>query len=334
MALKKRKTYGIFLTVLLILGAVYGFGPRLPEREPDKKLPEIPVAIDEIAEYVRDREVRMPVKPGNEGVIQWGDSTGRPTEYVLLYLHGFTASRFEGEPITTDFVREFRVNAYFPRLAAHGLEDTEAMLEMTPARLYDSAKEALVIAHTLGQKVIVMGTSTGCTLALMLAADFPDLVDALILYSPNIKIRNPMAFLLSGPWGLQITRAVHGGKYAVSADAPESEDCKYWYCKYRLEAQVYLQQLLDMRMNRREFEKVHQPVFLGYYYKDEKHQDPTIDVRAALKMFDELGTPATLKRAVAFPEAGVHVIACGLSSKAIPAVRKQTFAFARQVLGL
>ncbi|MFR6382415.1 MAG: alpha/beta hydrolase [Odoribacter splanchnicus] len=68
-----------------------------------------------------------------------------------------------------------------------------------------------MIAHKLGKKVIIMGTSTGCTLALMLAADFPVLVDALILYSPNIKIKNPMAPLLSGPWGLQISGAVHGG---------------------------------------------------------------------------------------------------------------------------
>ena len=75
----------------------------------------------------------------------------------------------------------------------HGLQGTEAMLGMTPANLYNSAKEALVIAHKLGKKVIIMGTSTGCTLALMLAADFPRLVDALILYSPNIKIKNPMA---------------------------------------------------------------------------------------------------------------------------------------------
>lgn len=93
-----------------------------------------------------------------------------------------------------------------------------------------------------------------------------------------------MAPLLSGPWGLQISRAVHGGKYAVSDDPADSEDCKYWYCKYRLEAQVYLQQLLDMRMNRREFEKVSQPVFLGYYYKDSDHQDETIEVKAALNM--------------------------------------------------
>ena len=125
-----------------------------------------------------------------------------------------------------------------------------------------------------------------------------------------------------------------GNGEPVSDDPADSEDCKYWYCKYRLEAQVYLQQLLDMRMNRREFEKVSQPVFLGYYYKDSDHQDETIEVKAALNMFDELGTPKDEKRAVAFPNAGVHVIACGLSSKAIPEVRQQTFDFARQVLGM
>ena len=329
-----KRRYMIPLLILVVLGIAYWAGPRLPRTELNTDLPDLPVGIDRISEYVQDREARLPVKPDNQGIILWGDSVARPTTYVLLYLHGFTASRFEGQPIISDFVKEFRVNAYLPRLAAHGLQGTEAMLGMTPANLYNSAKEALVIAHKLGKKVIIMGTSTGCTLALMFAADCPRRVDALILDSPNIKIKNPMAPLLSGPWGLQISRAVHGGKYAVSDDPADSEDCKYWYCKYRLEAQVYLQQLLDMRMNRREFEKVSQPVFLGYYYKDSDHQDETIEVKAALNMFDELGTPKDEKRAVAFPNAGVHVIACGLSSKAIPEVRQQTFDFARQVLGM
>ena len=329
-----KRRYMIPLLILVVLGIAYWAGPRLPRTELNTDLPDLPVGIDRISEYVQDREARLPVKPDNQGIILWGDSVAQPTTYVLLYLHGFTASRFEGQPIISDFVKEFRVNAYLPRLAAHGLQGTEAMLGMTPANLYNSAKEALVIAHKLGKKVIIMGTSTGCTLALMLAADFPQLVDGLILYSPNIQIKNNFAPLLSGPWGLQIARLFHGGRYYNSSDAPDSEDCKYWNCRYRVEAQVYLQQLLDMRMNRKEFARVHQPVFLGYYYKDAEHQDQTIEVKAALRMFDELGTPPDRKVKVAFPEAGVHVIACGLSSKAIPQVREKTFEFARQVLKL
>lgn len=322
------------LVIVVVLVVVYWMGPKLPRTALSTELTPLAVGIDSISEYVHGMEAGLPVRPGNEGVIVWGDSLKRSTEYVLLYLHGFTASRWEGYPLTEDFIREFKVNAYLPRLAAHGLDVEEPLLDMTPANLYNSAKKALIIAHKLGQKVVIMGTSTGCTLALMLAADFPELVDGLILYSPNIEINNPFAPLLSGPWGLQITRAMHHGKYCFSDDIPGSEDWKYWYPKYRVEAQVYLQQLLDMRMNRKEFKKVHQPVFLGYYYKDAVHQDPTIRVKAALKMFDELGTPAREKRAVAFPEAGVHVIAYGGTSKAIPEVRRQTFLFAREVLGM
>lgn len=324
----------IILLVIIILVVVYYTGPRMPVKPLNTELPAIPVCVDSLEEYVQAKDAGLPVKPGNEGMIVWADSVGKPTPYVLLYLHGFSASHYEGFPITRDFIKEFGTNAYLPRLAAHGLDVEEPLLDMTPVRLYNSAKEALVIAHKLGKKVIIMGTSTGCTLALMLAADYPQMVDGLILYSPNIQIKNSFAPLLTGPWGLQIARLAHGGKYYVSKDAPDSEDCKYWNCRYRVEAQVYLQQLLDMRMNDREFGRVRQPVFLGYYYKDKMHQDQTVEVKAALRMFDALGTPLNEKVKAAFPEAGVHVIACGLSSKDIPGVREKTFEFARQVLGL
>lgn len=90
-----------------------------------------------------------------------------------------------------------------------------------------------------------------------------------------------MAPLLSGPWGLQISRAVHGGKYAVSDDPADSEDCKYWYCKYRLEAQVYLQQLLDMRMNRPGIRKSLSACFFRLLLQRFRSSGETIEVKAA-----------------------------------------------------
>ncbi len=329
-----KRRYVISLGMIVLVTTVYLTGPRLKRTELNLELPTIDVGIDEIEDYVAQREVALPVKPGNESIVVWADSVARPTEYVLLYLHGFTASRYEGYPVTHDFIETFGVNAYLPRLAGHGLEVDEPLLDMTPANLYESAKEALVIAHKLGKKVVVMGTSTGCTLALMLAADFPAMVDGLILYSPNIRIRNSASLLLSGPWGLQLSRIVHGGLYAVSDDSIDSEDCKYWYCRYRVEAQVYLQQLLDMRMQRKEFGRVRQPLFLGYYYKDDEHQDGTVEVKAALQMFEEVGTPENRKVKKAFPKAGAHVIACELTSGAVAEVRTATFEFARNVLGM
>ena len=328
--MKKRIVYPLVIIATLVV--VYFLGPKIKCIELDTILPVISVGIDSISQYVEQQEAQYPVKPDNESIILWGDSVARPTSYVLLYLHGFSASRNEGYPVTHDFVKEFKVNAYLPRLAEHGLMLDEPLLNMTPTALYNSAKQSLVIAHKLGQKVVIMAISTGCTLALMLAADYPKLVDGLILYSPNIKIKDIFSPLLSGPWGLQLTRMAHGSKYYISGDLPDSEDCKYWYCRYRVEAQVYLQQLLDMRMNEKEFAKVHQALFLGYYYKDEKQQDQTIDVKAALKMFDELGSPKDQKVKMAFPRAGAHVIASEITSKSVDEVKKQTFKFARHVL--
>lgn len=318
--------------VLVVLFCAYILGPRFPKPVLRGEIPEIPVDVGLVADYVTEKESGFPIKPGNESLVLWGDSVGRKTEYVLLYLHGFSASRYEAYPVTHDFVRRYKVNAYLPRLAEHGLQGEDALLHMTPDALYASALEAFAVAHKLGEKVILMGTSTGGTLSLMLAADFPGKVDALILYSPNIRIKEKTAPLLSGPWGLQIARAAFGGKYRKTKD--RADICRYWDCRYRLEATVYLQQLLDARMHAEEFAKVKVPVFMGYYYKDKQHQDQTVDVNAALWMFDFLGTPDTLKVKRAFPDAGAHVIGCELTSGAVAEVEEATFEFVEKIIGL
>jgi hypothetical protein len=131
---------------------------------------------------------------------------------------------------------------------------------------------------------------------------------------------------------LQIARLNFGGDYRKIND-PE-EICKYWYCRYRAEGTVYLQQLLDKEMNKDVFQKVKCPVFLGYYYKDEDHQDQTVSVSAALKMYDQLGTPSSEKMKAAFPNAGSHVIACRLTSKSLNEVEQATWSFTENVLHL
>jgi hypothetical protein len=160
------------------------------------------------------------------------------------------------------------------------------------------------------------------------------LINGLILFSPNIAINNPAAFLLSKPWGLQIARSVYKGNYRVTNPDFASEDCRYWNCKYRLEAIVYLQQLVESTMKKKTFSKIKAPVFLGYYFKDEQNQDQVVKVDAMLKMFDQLGTPENLKEKVAFPEAGEHPIASKLFSKQWQDVENASFKFAEEKLGL
>jgi len=329
--MQKIKYLLISMAALVLL---YIAGPTPPKPHLDESLPKIEGSIENYVSTM-DNKRGLLLRPGCEAKILWAnDSTKQVTEYVLLYLHGFSASRREGYPVNEDFASHYGCNAFLARLASHGENTDTPLLEMTPERLYESAKEALVVASQLGRKVIIMGCSTGCTLALKLAADFPGKVDGLILYSPNVQIKQKSALLLSRPWGLQIAQMTYFSKFRVLEKDPGSEYCKYWNCRYRVEAIVYLQQFLDVTMKKEVFAKVTCPVFLGYYFKDEQHQDQVVEVKAALRMFDELGTADEKKRAIAFPEAGNHVITCDLTSGAVPAVRGVTYAFAEEVLAM
>ena len=326
------KALKIVSGIVLLLFAAFFLGPVMPDPILNSKLP---VVSEPISAYVTRLESAEKVRPGNEAKIIWAnDSLHTTTEYVLLYLHGFSASRHEGFPVNEDFPKRYKCNAYLARLASHGLITDNPLIDMTPDRLYESAKLALVIASHLGKKVIIMGTSTGGSLALKLAADFPEMVYSLILYSPNISIKQKASVLLSKPWGLQIARLNFGGDFRVSSDDPAGEICKYWYCRYRAEGPVYLQQLIDNTMTDEIFSKVKCPLFLGYYYKDEDHQDQVVEVKSSLEMFRKVKTPDSNKISKPFPEAGSHVIASDLTSKSVAEVAQATYSFAEQILKL
>lgn len=330
-----KKFLRITLVIIAILIVAYFAGPEFPKPELSSRLPVNHIETANLETYIKNKEAGLKIKPDNESKIIWAnDSLKDKTAYCLLYLHGFSASWYEGNPVNIDFARRYGMNLYAPRLASHGIDTTEALIDMTPDRLYESAKEALVVAQSLGEKVILMGTSTGGTLALKLASEFPELMEGLILLSPNVAINNPAAFLLSKPWGLQIARSVYKGDYRITNQDFASEFCQYWNCRYRLEAIVYLQQLVEATMTEETFSKVDKPVFLAYYYKDEEHQDPTVKVDAMLKMYDQLKTPPSKKQKQAFPDAETHVIGCKLFSGAWKEVETASYQFAEEKLGL
>ncbi len=331
--MKRLKKY-LFIAIAILVIA-YLLGPKPGKPKITKDLPVIQGSLSTLESLIEKKEAAFSLKKDNETRIIWAnDSIKERTNYCLLYLHGFSASWYEGYPVNTRFAKHFAMNAYYPRLAAHGIDTPDALIDMTPGNLWESAKEALMTAKVLGKKVVIMSTSTGGTLALKLASDFPEYVEGLILLSPNIRINNGAAFLLSKPWGLQIARNVYDSKYRITNEDFGSKDCQYWDCKYRVEALVYLQQLVDVTMKPETFKNVTAPVFLGYYYKDNENQDDVVKVSAMLKMFDKLGTPTDKKMKTAFPEAGDHVIGCELTSGSVNDVLKATIQFAEEIMGL
>lgn len=324
----------IALAVIAILAILYWFGPEPATPSYDLSLPAVPSDPGGLEQYVQARERRHRLKPENEACIVWQDTAHHKTPYSIVYLHGFSASRKEGDPVVTDFARRYGCNLYLSRLDGHGIDTSEPLLTMSAAGLWRDAKEALCIGRTLGDKVIVVGTSTGGTLALKLAAEYPDQVYAVVNMSPNIAINDPLAFLANNPWGLQLARWVKDGLYNHTDGANDPQISRYWYTTYRLEAVSELQNLLESTMTKSTFKKVRQPILNLYYYKDEAHQDPTVKVTAILAMEKELGTPQDQKAAVAIPGAGAHVLGSSLTSGDVPGVEHAIYRFTEDILKL
>ena len=322
------KILKILFVIIVVLTVGYFIGPKPSRAKYSVVMPNVAV-IDSLEVYIRSQESKHKIKPGNEAEIVWADSTNhQQTEYAVVYLHGFSASKEEGNPVHINFAKSIKANLYLARLADHGIDTIAPMQYFTADKLWETAKEALAIGKKLGKKVILVGTSTGGTLALQLAAAYPE-VHSLILLSPNIEINDDKVWLLNNPWGLQIARKVSGGDERV-LDGKTPIYKKFWFDHYRLESVVQLQELLESAMNKQTFEKVKQPTLLLYYYKNEKQQDPVVKVSAMLKMFDELGTPKNKKEKQALPNTENHVIGSYITSKDISAVEKAIGEFAKK----
>jgi esterase/lipase len=329
-----------FLLGLLVafglLAVVYALGPRPDAPQETYETPPLPTLLPVLEAQLKSEEAATPgLRPGCQARIVWADSAKKgKTPYALLYLHGFSASPAgEGDPVAFNLARTFGCNLFLPRLAGHGVDlGDETMATLTTDEYLASAERALAIAKHLGDTVLVVGTSAGGALTLWLASRHPD-IRAAVTYSPCIEIFDPNAKLIDDPWGLQLARLITGKKFNDIQNPVEAQK-KYWTTHYRLEGVRMLQNFLTHDMTAETFGKVRCPVLLCYYYKNEQEQDKVVSVPAMLRMFDELGTPAPLKRKVNLPSTMRHEMASKYLSHDVAAVERETERFLEQIVGL
>ena len=328
MTLNSKFTLAFFAVLLLFSGCKFPV-PALNGKVDTSKTE----TMKEVARQVKiQNDTTKNLKPDNEARIIWANpASPAKTEFVLIYIHGFSASCKEAYPVNYNFAKRYGMNMYCARLAAHGVSDEKPMINLTAEAYLESARQALEIGRQLGEKVILMSTSTGGTLSLKLAADNP-WIYALIMYSPNVDVVDKKAHWLTNKFGYGLAKLVKGDMIVYDDDPPEVQ--KYWQSKYHINGVRAMTQLLEKTMTPETFAKVKQPVFVGYYYKNEDEKDPTVSIDAMMKMYDELGTPANLKEKVAFPNAGCHPIPSEIYNKHYKDVEVKTYEFAEKVLGL
>jgi len=179
-----------FFSFLVLLIAVYFVCPKSDSGPITLEYPTVPAEAELLEKYIEEKESKMKnLRPDNEARIVWLDSTKTKTPYSLVYLHGYSASWYEGEPIHRETAKKYGMNLYLSRLAGHGVGSKESFKDVTSDDLMDSALEAIAIGKQLGEKVIVMGCSTGATFGLPSMA-FDSEIAAGVFYSPNIGQTN------------------------------------------------------------------------------------------------------------------------------------------------
>ena len=307
------KKIALVLIVVVLVFLLFGSKPDHFEVDPIIKLETIPVT--NLDEYIQNQESSHKIRPGNEAQIVWADSIPAKTNYSLVYLHGFSASHMEGNPVHRALAKKYGMNLYLTRLHEHGLIGDQPLDKFEADKFVESTKQAINIGHALGEKVIVIGTSTGATPAIYLAAHNPALFDILLFFAPNIDVADPRSFLLTYPWGKELAEFLEGDRLKQGMSTPEFD--KYWYPTYCTSSAVELLSLIENTMTEDIFSKIQQPIFVSYYYQNEEEKDDIISTKAIENFYDKIGTPANFKRLVHTPKSGNHVTISSITSKDI-----------------
>ncbi|WP_116127052.1 alpha/beta hydrolase [Lewinella sp. IMCC34183] len=319
--------------VLSVVAFAWLAGPRIEQPFYAADLPDVPDDLGLLQQGIHDHEELAATRPNNEARIVWRDSVPQVTEFAFVYLHGFAGSYRDGFPVNVNLAAIFGANAYLGRWSGHGLQAGEALREFTPKAAWADAREALAIGKRIGKRVIVMSTSTGGTLALKLAAIFPDDVYALINVGPNVEDDQPGAGLLMSPWGHELARlASFGTNKKVAQDEPGA--AQYFDTVYPSEALVNLQILVQTTMLDSTFAAVRCPVLTVYYKQNFVQKDQHVEVTRFPGVHEAFATPTDQKLLVALPTPKTHFVASDIKSKDWMAPQRVMANFCQEVLGM
>ena len=188
------------------------------------------VELAGIDDWLAQREVTVPgLRNGCGAEIVWAGAAETETEWSVVYLHGFSATQQDLRPMPDRLAAALGANLFLARLTGHG-QDGDALAAATDAAWRYDAQEAIDIGHLIGRKVLLIGCSTGCTLAALALAGGAK-VDGCVLVSPNFGLRHLLARLvLALPGVRHYGHLLAGSERSFPALSPEHE--AFWTLRY------------------------------------------------------------------------------------------------------
>lgn len=241
------------------------------------------------------------LREGCQKQVVWANGVAK-TRLVLVYVHGFSATPAEVRPLPDMVAKALGANLYFTRLVGHG-QDGAAMGRATLAEWEADVAEAFEVAAALGDEVILMGCSTGCTL-LTTALARGAKAKGIVHLSPNYGLRNKAAHLL-----LQMPGVRRWGPFLVgrerSFDVISEAHEHYWTTRYDTAAVFTMADAVRTAMGAA-IERIKVPAYFAY-----AETDQVVDPKKTAKVMGRWGGPVTQDILVQGPEddADGHVMA-------------------------
>ncbi|MBA4254807.1 MAG: alpha/beta hydrolase [Polaromonas sp.] len=292
------------LAVALVLALVWSLGPRNdfgPNQPHPRAAPPTDLALLEA--WLAQGEATQPhLRPDTAKRVRWHAAPGQRTPWAVVYVHGFTATRLETAPLAQRLASQLGANLFETRLSGHGA-DAQAMGEATVQDWLADTVEAVQVGQRLGERVLLLGVSTGATLGNWLALQPQGAaVAAQVWVSPNYGPAAKRSELINGPWGQQMAVALEGDMRGQLSDDPRENNA--WTQRYPTQA-LFPMMALVKQVRESDLSAMRTPVLVLY-----SPADQTVDAQETVAAFARLGSPLKVLEPVTYSEAkGQHVLA-------------------------
>lgn len=243
-----RKIAWSILALVVAATIAFAVGPRTPV---DTTITFDPSAIGSDPEaWIAAEEARVPgIRDGLQKEIVWAFPQSKAkTPYSIVYIHGFSASKGEVRPLPDMIASALGANLFYARLTGHG-QDGAAMASASVNAWINDLAEALAIGQAIGEKVILISTSTGGGLVTWGAAQphLFDNVSSVVLISPNYGPQDSRSFILTLPWAKQLAELLAGKERSWE---PQNEaHARYWTTSYPTAALLPMAELTKLAAN-------------------------------------------------------------------------------------
>ncbi len=191
------------------------------------------IDLSNVEKQIKSDEDEAPKLRQNIGKkILWAGKSSQKTSLSIVFIHGFSATRVELSPVIEEVAKRIGANVFFTRLTGHG-QDGIALSDATFDDWISDTNEAIRIGEVIGDEVILIGSSTGCSL-IHCILEVQKKVKSVIYVSPNFGPSSYKGHFLRLPGAKWFIPLILGNEHSFTPK--NSEHARCWTTRYPTKA--------------------------------------------------------------------------------------------------